>query len=175
MAKPIRIIVHHTALAGNQSQLLQVNTYHKMQDFPESSLGWFVGYTYFIEKSGQVTQTRADTEMQAHTKGMNEDSIGLALAGDFNRERPTNEQLTSLRNLINQKMAEHGILPNNIMGHRMFRQTTCPGINFSEQEFRNLFQPNRVYYQKLLENLRQMLLNMKQKFGKANKDLDDYL
>lgn len=160
MAKPIRIIVHHTAIPGDP-QLPGVNEYHKSLSFPKSSLGWHAGYTYFIEKSGQVIQTRTDTEMQAHTKGLNEDSIGICLAANLDYERPTNEQLISLKNLINRKMAEYGILPDKIAGHRTFRQTSCPGGRFPESEFKALFQPDLSYYKSLLETLKDLLLKLK--------------
>ena len=35
-----------------------VNEYHRGRDFPQSSLGYFVGYHYLIERDGRVSMPR---------------------------------------------------------------------------------------------------------------------
>ncbi len=161
MGKVNRIIVHHTAVGGNQPQLNGVNEYHRQQDFPQSSLNYFVGYTYFIEKDGTLIQTRTDIEEQAHTKGFNFDSIGICLAGNFDVEIPTNAQLISLKNLILRKMTEWAILPNQVLAHRNFANKSCPGKLISDSQIKDFFQPDRGYFVRLLESLKQQLMNLK--------------
>ena len=72
------IIVHHAG--GTDSNPLQdssnytvamCNNDHKARFNMLSSLGSYVGYHYFIDKAGVVTQTRADTEEGAHCVGYN--------------------------------------------------------------------------------------------------------
>mgnify|MGYP001559835005 CR=1 FL=1 len=100
--KPIRIIIHHTANETQEPQLKLTDNYHKQEGFPKSSLGYYVGYTYFVERDGTTTQTRIDTEEQAHTKEFNFNSIGICLAGNFDKEQPTTTQRHKLRELIKQ-------------------------------------------------------------------------
>ena len=175
MAKPIRIIVHTTADLYPFAQLERVNEWHKQLDFPRSSIGFWVGYTYFVERDGKVIQTRLDTEQQAHVKGYNQDSIGIGVAGNHDYERPTALQLQAVKNLILKKMIEHIILPSNIFGHRIFTGAkTCPGLRWPESEIRQLFQPDASYYQVLLNSLKDLLLKFQvRKLGSASHNCMD--
>ena len=162
MAKPIRIIIHTTADLYPFAQLERVNEWHRQIDFPKSSLGYWVGYTYFAERSGTIIQTRTDTEQQAHVKGYNSDSIGIGVAGNHDYERPTNAQIISVKNLVLRKMTEWAIHPSNVYGHRQFTSSkTCPGLKWPESEIKALFQPDNNYYQSLLNSLSQWLKTIK--------------
>lgn len=160
MSEVNRIIIHHTADPSNYPQFYRVNEWHKLRQFPKSSLGFYCGYTYLIERDGKVITARKDTEEQAHTKGLNQDSIGIGLAGDFTMERPTEEQLFSLKQLINAKMKEYAISPNNISGHRMFADTLCPGNKVSEAELKALFQPDLSYIAVMILHIRQLIASL---------------
>src|SRR3990167_2600728 len=61
---PRYIIIHHGAGPLNFEQ---VNEYHKNKWGFRSSLGYYIGYQYFISYSGRVYQGRADNEEGAHT------------------------------------------------------------------------------------------------------------
>lgn len=137
------IIVHHTGgtienpLADTSHHTFEtVNAWHR-QD-PNiwlgfySSLGNAIGYHYFIEKSGKVTQGRTDTDEGAHCRGHNRSSIGICLAGNFDVTFPTREQIESLRNLLNQKRKEYLITRDKIVAHRCFANKTCYGRNLSD-------------------------------------------
>ena len=173
MAKPVRIVIHHSANPTKEAQLGITNVYHASKGFLKSTLGYHVGYSYFIERDGKTIQTRTDTEEQAHTKGLNYDSIGICLAGDFSQERPSFEQTLALKNLINQKMREYGILPSGISGHRMLRDTECPGSKVTEKELRDLFMPDISYYQNLLNTLRELLEKLLQRSTKVGHEIDN--
>jgi hypothetical protein len=125
MNKPEVLIIHHTASGGNNSQYFAVNDYHKSQDFPQSSLGMYVGYHFFIEKNGRTFQARRKEDVGAHTIGWNDRSIGICLAGNFNYENPTAEQIKSLRKLI-----EKLDLPVDLHKNRQ-SERTCPGTNLT--------------------------------------------
>src|ERR1700755_3361313 len=105
MNTPKWLVVHHEAppqiVSGDRFNI--VDAYHR-------SLGWNgIGYQYFIEKSGQVKQGRQDNADGAHTKGHNQDSLGICLAGNFDLEMPTQAQVSSLTALCKQKMAQYAI------------------------------------------------------------------
>lgn len=110
------LIIHHeappTVVSGDRFDI--VDQYHK-------SLGWNgIGYHYFIEKSGMVKQGRQDNETGAHTKGHNDDSLGICLAGNFDLEMPTDNQIKALKDLLKNKMAQYSVSLANIVPHRYF-------------------------------------------------------
>lgn len=92
-----------------------------------SSLGYYIGYHFVIERTGSVFKARQSDEIGAHDTGENSDSIGICLAGDFNKDLPTREQELSLRVVILELMLKYGISLNAIEPHRRDDQTDCPG------------------------------------------------
>ena len=130
--KPDWIICHH---GGGDYNLHQVNESHKWWKLSDgsivpgilSSLDWWVGYQYWINKMGFITQCRHDLEEGAHTLGLNKNSIGICLEGNFNKKMPTTQQLSALKDLIDRKKAEYGLVNRKIEGHKFFANKDCPG------------------------------------------------
>ena len=120
---PIKIIIHH---GGGDLDFNGVNNYHKGLWGFRSSLGYYAGYTYFIERSGKVIQARADNEEGAHTRGHNKNSIGICLQGNGELKDFTKEQYNALEELVERKTKEHKI--EGIYGHRHFSNTLCPSF-----------------------------------------------
>lgn len=142
------IIVHHTGgvdsdpLFDTSNQTFEVvNQYHKEKWNFKSSLGYYLGYHYFIDKAGKITQARADSDEGAHCIGHNLTSIGICLAGNFDITMPTTAQIESLKWLLNDKMETYGITPDKIYPHRTYSQKSCYGKNLSEDWARNLVKP----------------------------------
>jgi len=121
--KPTKIIVHH---AAGWLDFEGVNNYHKQKWGFKSSLGFYIGYTYFIDRQGVVHQGRADNEEGAHTLGQNKQSIGICLMGNGEEKDFTSEQYQSLSDLLNKKKSEYGISNSQIFGHNNFSNTLCP-------------------------------------------------
>jgi N-acetyl-anhydromuramyl-L-alanine amidase AmpD len=151
MNRPKFLIVHHTGgtdadpLADTSNHTFEiVDDYHRQLWQFKSSLGHYIGYHYFINKKGVVTQGRADTDEGAHTRGYNTTSIGICLAGNFDRTKPTAAQTKALTSLLLQLMNKHGITADNIVPHRKFANKTCYGRNLSDDWARSLVavQPN---------------------------------
>jgi len=127
---PKFIIIHHTAVSRkhNPQQFNAIDRYHK-------SLGWGkIGYHYLIEPDGKLKKGREENEFGAHCRAfnMNYKSIGIALAGNFEIEHPTAEQLHTLKELI-LKLKKKYVIPNRkIVGHKDAGglnsvPTACPG------------------------------------------------
>lgn len=129
---PRRIIWHHSAYQSDEPQFAKINEWHKARDFPRSREGWYVGYHYVIEKAGAVIQARYDDEIGAHDQGENLDSIGICLAGDFNKERPTEAQTRAFRKLWLDLVVRLNIPVLAIEPHRRDDNTDCPGKNLSD-------------------------------------------
>jgi N-acetyl-anhydromuramyl-L-alanine amidase AmpD len=136
--RPTQIIIHHTAVSydKNPDQFAATKKYHK-------SLGWGdIGYHYEIAKNGKVYKGRGESTPGAHTKekGTNYKSIGIALDGNFDTELPTDAQVTSLTNLLEDICARHDIPSNRIFPHRHYAVSrwtgkpykSCPGNNIAD-------------------------------------------
>lgn len=151
------IIVHHTGgTDANPMQdssnysIAQCNADHKVRfnNF-KSKLGWYVGYHYFIDKYGKVTQTRKDDEEGTHCVGYNNHpgdnpekaSIGICLAGNFDATLPTEAQKTALKKLLTDKMAQYSISPLKIVPHRTYAKKTCFGTRLASNWAASLLDP----------------------------------
>lgn len=128
------LIVHHTGgtdsnpLADSSNQTFKiVDDYHKERFKFISSMGHYIGYHYFIEKDGTLTQGRSDDEEGAHAVGYNKQSLGICLAGNFDATLPSDAQIRVLRDLLKKKMKDYGVPLKNIVPHRTFANKTCYG------------------------------------------------
>lgn len=151
---PRNIIVHHSAAKNPTPQLDAINQWHKDRDFPLSQLGFYVGYHWVIEKSGEAVRTRFDTEIGAHTVGQNDQSIGICLAGNFDEESPTEAQTRALGTLLSHycdilRLDEHNIFP-----HRAWKDTHCYGDNLDDNWAARVYLEDRIRtYKTRLDNL----------------------
>ena len=126
--KPDTIILHHSAIGGEATQLHRIDAYHKSLGFPRSSMGFYVGYHCLIEKSGRKIWTRRPTEHGAHSGSKwNDRSIGICLAGNFVDEQPTKTQLNVLRDLVRRLKKRYNI--QDVKLHYEVRPTKCPAID----------------------------------------------
>jgi N-acetyl-anhydromuramyl-L-alanine amidase AmpD len=135
------IVLHHSLTDRDATKFKAVDDYHKKQWDFRSSLGHYCGYHYFIEADGKVTQARADWEAGAHCKerGKNFDGIGICLAGNFDEETPSDEQVISLKNLVENLVEKHKIPKQNLKFHRDFaKYKSCPGKNIEADFFGKL-------------------------------------
>ena len=151
--KPHWIINHHE---GANNGFEKVNQWHRIN--PKtwlgeySALGFAIAYHYYISKNGEVHQGRLDREEGAHCHGLNTQSIGICLQGNFSKELPTEAQRTALRRLLVEKMRKYDIPLKRIVGHRFFASTECPGKNLSDDWARKLAsQETQKYDEKQLK------------------------
>lgn len=124
--KPEKIIFHHCAKSIWSPE--GINEYHKERGF----IG--IGYHFYIRKDGSIYKGRNEYAIGAHTKGENNNSIGICLEGNFEFENITDEQNESLTNLSVYIINKYGI--KDINGHRDYAETLCPGKNFDEKEIK---------------------------------------
>lgn len=112
-----------------------MNGYHRKNGYDLSSLGYYVCYTYFIGTTGQIVQTRPDTDRTMCTKNddVNMHSLQIVLAGEFQHEEPTKAQLRSLSKLTDRLRKKYNIPVEHIIAHREASSTTCPGDMMMEK------------------------------------------
>jgi N-acetylmuramoyl-L-alanine amidase len=125
--KPNKIIYHHSARSEWSPE--EVNEFHK-------SKGWKgIGYNFYIRKDGTIYSGRPENAEGAHTRGENNNSIGICLEGNFEEEGPSKAQIDSLVNLSLYISLKYDIY--KIMGHKDVYETLCPGRNFPIDEIRD--------------------------------------
>lgn len=128
-----KIIVHQELGEGN---VLAVHNYHISR---ESHLKLGIGapafaYHYGIEKDGTILHVNDHTAVTWHTKGQNLHGLGIMLVGNFagpgnvNGKAPTQEQLNSLRKLLNHLVADLDLTKQDVYGHQDFGKPVCPGF-----------------------------------------------
>lgn len=117
-----KIVVHCTDTDHEEHDNVEwVRKLHKAK-------GWVdIGYHYFIDKKGKISDGRHITKAGAHCLGQNLTSIGVSLSGkiDF-----TEAQFRSALFLITGLMKTYNITRDNVYPHNHFALCkTCP--NFS--------------------------------------------
>lgn len=166
--KPVNIIVHHTATSRRTTSIEAVNNYHKNKDWGDgargqlSELGWYVAYHYFIDNNGIITQCANDDETRWHAGERNGDSLGICLAGRFDRghdSSPSMEQVASLKKLLNEKSKQYNIPKSRIVPHRKYAKKTCYGDNLDDAWASNLISNEtpmmKKYEKKLVQDVDQ--------------------
>jgi hypothetical protein len=130
---PKVIIVHHSG--GIESDPLfdtSNQTFEIIRDY-HVSLGWGdIGYNWLIEKSGKICKGRDEDIDGAHTIGMNNQSIGICLVGNFDLTLPTKEQEESLKIVYQDLITRYPNLKDQIFPHRKYSTKTCYGENLSD-------------------------------------------
>lgn len=129
---PQTLVIHHTYFDGGDLETFR--WFHTMYN------GWSdIGYHYLIENGrhgygtdGRIVAGRSTLLAGAHVRGHNEDSLGIALVGDLDQNRPTDAQMMALQGLLDELMRKYALTTDAIRGHREFPDVrkSCPGKCF---------------------------------------------
>lgn len=114
------IVLHHAA--ANNCDITDVHRWHLNK-------GWAgCGYHFLVRKDGTVYQGRPMDTVGAHSVPVNKISVGICCEGDFEIDVMSNTQLQALSDLIDYVKKEYPTV--EVVGHREFDKTACPGKNF---------------------------------------------
>ncbi|OZM82890.1 N-acetylmuramoyl-L-alanine amidase [Pseudonocardia sp. MH-G8] len=138
--RPIRIIVHHTATANVEdvSRGAADNVARLIQGFHMDRRGWIdTGQNFTISRGGFVLEGRHRSlevlrggrrQVEgAHCTGQNVVAVGIENEGTYSAEEPPDALWESLRTTCAYICEQYGIGPAEIVGHRDFKDTACPG------------------------------------------------
>lgn len=124
-----RIIIHHTWSIDHPDILdwEGIRQYHL-------SLGWDdIGYHYGIEKTAEgliILRGRPDYIQGTHCFGVNHNSLGIAVVGNFDIAPPEDAIISRLAGLCVMLKHKHpGITA--IEPHNKYSTKTCPGKMFN--------------------------------------------
>ncbi|XP_063060519.1 peptidoglycan recognition protein 5 [Engraulis encrasicolus] len=124
-----RVVIHHTVVRpGDTSQDCATVVARIQRMHMEERRFDDIGYNFLVAQNGIVYEGRGWGVMGAHSKGHNQDSVGIAFIGNFNNEVPSPEALSSVKLLLKQGISL-GYLCSSyaIFGHRDLGSTECPG------------------------------------------------
>ncbi|MDJ0394303.1 N-acetylmuramoyl-L-alanine amidase [Rhodococcus sp. G-MC3] len=148
--------VHHTAGSNDYSKSESAEIVRAIYAYHAQTLGWCdVGYNALVDKYGQIFEGRAgglDRPVQgAHAGGFNENTVGVAMMGDYSTEAPSPETLDSVGKFLGWRLGAAGLDPKAkttmtsegteftfvgkgqsvdlpvIFAHRDVGNTACPG------------------------------------------------
>lgn len=124
-----RIVIHHSETS--------TGTPKAFAEYHVKKRGWpGIGYNYVVMPDGLVFQTNADRTVCYHAAGVNQNSIGICLVGNFDRHTlnlPQRKAVIELCRLLIQRY--NGI--RRVLGHREVTSAkSCPGQNIDLNGFR---------------------------------------
>ncbi|WP_238783352.1 N-acetylmuramoyl-L-alanine amidase [Streptomyces monomycini] len=146
--------VHHSATGNNYTCRQAPSVLRGIYRFHVKSSGWRdMGYNFLIDKCGIVYEGRAGgvskPVMGAHTRGFNQNSMGIAVLGTFENANPSAASVSAVAKLTAWKLGLYGVDPravttlvsgggnrfpkgtraklHAISGHRDGFNTKCPG------------------------------------------------
>ncbi len=123
--------LHHsvtTQLDADASTSSERREMRKLDDIGQSRFKGGISYTFVIFPSGRIYEGHSIGRVGAHTAGRNSISAGICLAGNYETNQVTAQQIAALAWLLN-----HGIgkgwwtEPKLDGGHRDTKSTACPG------------------------------------------------
>lgn len=132
------ITIHHdgmTPFYGTNSGQVAIQI-EKIRAMHVGSNHWAdIGYHYVVDRSGRAWEARPISYQGAHVKDQNEGNIGVLCLGNFERQRPTQQQLNGLRVLLLTLSTRHRIPGKNILTHQEWSsaRTLCPGVNLQRE------------------------------------------
>lgn len=111
--------VHHTAGSNDYSRAESAGIVRAIYAYHAQTLGWCdVGYNVLVDRYGQVFEGRAgglDRNVQgAHAGGFNENTIGIAMMGDFSWQGAPQETIDSVGQYLGWRLGIAGLDP---LGH----------------------------------------------------------
>lgn len=136
------LVVHHTAITVDGDPRPGIERMRALYQYHAASRGWGdIGYHYVIDDEGRIYEGRAggDSVVGGHVYCNNVGTIGVALMGNFDKEKPTQAQGKSLQWLLHILAQKYGINASRdvvfhgkalpaIVGHRQLVSTDCPGL-----------------------------------------------
>jgi len=112
------IVLHHSATNGGDPWAFA--------DYHIHSNGWpGIGYHFVIQPDGTTYQTNRLSTASYHASGVNNESIGICLTGNFDTGQMPTIQHNALIGLLRNLRLSIGQKP--IYGHNQFSPKTCPG------------------------------------------------
>jgi hypothetical protein len=130
---PRYITIHHAGVLWEYKTTPE-QFVKNMQSWGQRDKNWpDLPYHFLIAPDGRIFEGRPlEYEPDTNTRYELAGNIGVEMMGDFNRQRPSPEQLQSCVKLVAWLAQEYNIEGGDIRGHNDAApgQTSCPGADF---------------------------------------------
>lgn len=130
------IVIHHSATKdGRLLSWTAIKRYH-VEERGWADIGYHVGIELY-EGEYVALLGRPWTQVGAHARGRNHDSLGVCLVGNFDLDRPPDGQWLAAVQCVVWLSRLFGIPVDRVRGHReVSEDRTCPGRFFDMDAFR---------------------------------------
>jgi hypothetical protein len=124
-----RVTLHHTGEHLSSTGIRDLDLIQRIERHHRNNLGWAaIGYHFLIGKDGTIYEGRPVDVQGAHCGGdNNRNNLGITLIGEFDHALPSPAQLSALTAFLAVQRARYGISKRDVVGHRDFKNTVCPG------------------------------------------------
>jgi N-acetyl-anhydromuramyl-L-alanine amidase AmpD len=126
---PEYIVVHTAAYKGRNCDAKTIDNWHRAKGWSE------IGYHFVIindkhddKPDGTLEKGRAINKSGAHTKGLNDKSIGICCIGHGDYNDFTAAQYTTLVRLLDELRRQYSIDRSRIIGHWEINHLVMQGI-----------------------------------------------
>ena len=130
MGRISRITIHHEGWKPVHFADMEA-TVQRLEMIRRSHVGYRhwgdIGYHFIVDRAGRAWEARPLMLQGAHVRDHNEHNIGVMVLGNFDRQRPSSQQLQGVDQLVSRLMREHHIHLERIYTHRELGPTSCPG------------------------------------------------
>ncbi len=132
---PSYIALHHSLTKDSGTVSWgAIRRYHLSKKYSD------IGYHYGIELARnqyEIMCGRMPSKRGAHCHGLNNNSLGVCMVGNFTHNPPPPEQWTLTVKLVKYLREEFNIPLQNVVGHRDAQENrSCPGRMFDMGKFR---------------------------------------
>lgn len=136
------LVVHHTAVKVSGDDRSGPERVRALYQYHAENRGWGdIGYHYLVDEDGQIYEGKSggDYVVAGHAYCNNVNTIGIALLGNFEVEKPSQEQMQALQWLLDELADRYDIdvddnatfhgqtFSSPIVGHGDLLATECPG------------------------------------------------
>lgn len=133
------IVVHCTATkAGRNIDAMEIDRWHKARGFKK------IGYHFVVKLDGTIEAGRSISEIGAHCKGNNYDTVGVVYVGGLDEngkpaDTRTEAQKVALKALLKTLCILYPSIAK-VSGHRNYAAVDCPCFD-AAFEYRNIAKP----------------------------------
>lgn len=144
MRKISHIVIHHS-LTKDGKEL----NWRAIRKFHIEEHGWRdIGYHYGIERVGDditIQYGRPVTQIGAHVAGMNSNTIGICIVGNYDKIKPPKDMLERAGAVVRTLQSAFAVPRSRVIGHREAQKMlgmkkeerkSCPGTKFDMDMFR---------------------------------------
>jgi len=134
------IVIHHSGTSLGSGK--NIDRYHREERHMENGLAYHfvIGNGNGMKDGGIYIGGRWKKQIEGGhlaIQSLNQNSIGICLIGNFEKDRPSARQLNSLEALIRYLQKKTGLSTKAVTTHKLIhpKHTLCPGRHFPTEAF----------------------------------------